>query len=229
MVIIQKQAFSQDNIVDNHLWLLNIILGETLEEIAIYLHNRGIKFGHLPDFLVDPQMYPGNKITGLKQISEKFLQDIVSNHYFQIQSEGLPVKFVYRTLIRALFQKGMDFTPTSQITMAIGGSKSPSPLLERNRRVSPRLLIKENKDQNIKSRSKSKSKSKSKNKITPIINVNKGRKGFCAYCGAKAKFRTTGNTTHINISQTPSHHYFCSKECKNSWIFALNEEISREG
>ena len=226
MVIIQKQAFSQDNIVDNHLWLLNIILGETLEEIAIYLHNRGIKFGHLPDFLVDPQMYPGNKIVGLKQISEKFLQDIVSNHYFQIQSEGLPVKFVFNYTIKTLFQKGMEFTPTSQITVAIRGGDDARKAVSTSRiDEPPRLSIIKN--NGYKDKSKSKRKKKLKDKITPIKMSKTGKRGSCAYCSARIRCRANRNTTHINTTQTPSHHYFCSKKCKLEWIFALNKIIKQ--
>lgn len=105
MATIQKQAFNRDNIVDNHLWLINDVKGETLKKIAIYLNNRGIPFGYLPDFLNSPDLYPGNKITGLKEIVERFLDLSISKYYFKIQAEGLPVKFVFQTIMKILFQE----------------------------------------------------------------------------------------------------------------------------
>lgn len=221
----QKQAFSQENIVDDHLWLLNTVLGETLTEIALYLKNRHIQFGDLLEFLRNPQSYPGNKITGLQQISEKFLQDIVSKYYFEIQANKLPVKFVYNKIIKALFQKGTTFPATSHITMTIrGGDDTRKAVCTSRIDELPRLSKRKNNGY----KKKLKSKSKSKNKIIPVKISKTGIRGSCAYCSARAKFRPNGNTTHINISQTPSHHYFCSKECKNAWIFVLNEEISQE-
>lgn len=105
MATIQKQTRDQENIVDNHLWLINDVKGETLKEVAIYLRNRGIPFGYLPDFLKNPGTYPGNKITGLKQITERFLNIIISKYYKKIQAEGLPVKFVYNLIMKILFQE----------------------------------------------------------------------------------------------------------------------------
>jgi len=206
--------------------LFNNLLGETFEEIATYLKNRKIKFDYLPNFLINPMSYPGNKITGLKQISEKFLQDIVSQHYFEIQANGLPVKFVYRTLIRALFQKGMEFTPTSQITMATRGEGDARKAVSTSRiDEPPRLLIKKNKAR--KGRSKSKSKLISKKEIISLKLSKTGKRGSCAYCSARIRCRANRNTTHINITQTPTHHYFCSKKCKIEWIFALNKIIKQ--
>ena len=105
MATIQEKDF-QHNIVDNHLWLINDIKGETLKEIAIYLKNRSIPFGYLPDFLKSPNLYPGNKITGLKDIVERFLNLTISKYYFKIQAERLPVKFVYNLIMKILFQEG---------------------------------------------------------------------------------------------------------------------------
>ena len=227
MVIVQKPAVMQENIVDNHLWLLNTILGETLQEIAKFLKNRDIEFGYLRDFLINPQAYPGNKITGLRLISEKFLQDIVSKHYFEIQSEGLPVKFVYHSLIKALFQKGMEFNKTSHITMATRGGDDARKAVSTSRiDEPPRLLALKKMDHKVRAKTKSKTKSnlitkKIKKRIDPS---KKGKRGFCNYCGARAKPRTTGNKVHINITQNPPRHHFCSKECKIEWIFSLNEK-----
>jgi hypothetical protein len=104
MVTIQKQTSYQENIVDNHLWLINDVKGETLKEVAIYLKNRGIPFGYLPDFLKNPGTYPGNKITGLKQITERFLNITISK-YYKKKAERLPVKFVFQTIMKILFQE----------------------------------------------------------------------------------------------------------------------------
>ena len=46
----------------------------------------------------------------------------------------------------------------------------------------------------------------------------------CELCGKTVK-RYQGNYDRpykfvfINISQNPAKHYFCSKKCKNEWIF----------
>ena len=224
MATIQKPIV--DTIIEPKLELIDKIRGETLDEIAIYLENRDIEFGYLPDFLVDPQAYPGNKITGLKQITERFLDLTISKYYKQIQAEGLTVKFVINTVRKNLVQGGWDVKRHSNITMALGESKSPSPLLEFNRRVSPRLLIVKNKDRKV----RSKPKSISKKKTIKIKTSKTGRKGFCDYCGARAKNRASGNMVHINITQNPSHHRFCSRDCKTEWIHTLlNNKRSQEG
>jgi len=102
----QKQRFNRDNIVDNHLWLINDVKGETLKRIAIYLKNLRVPFGYLPNFINNPDLYPGNKITGLKDIVERFLDLSISKYYFEIQAERLPVKFVYDTIMKLIFQEG---------------------------------------------------------------------------------------------------------------------------
>ena len=227
MVIVQKISAGPENIIENHPDLFNTILEQTLKEIASFLKNRDIEFGHLPDFLINPMRYPGNKITGLRQISEKFLQDIISKDYFKIQAQGLPVKFVYHSLIKALFQKGMEFNKTSQITMATKGEDDARKAVSTSRiNEPPRLLIVKNKAPKV--RVKSKSNKISKKKKKQVRTYGKSKRGLCEYCGANAKPRPTRSTTHINITQNPTHHYFCSNECKIAWIFGLNEIISQE-
>lgn len=49
-------------------------------------------------------------------------------------------------------------------------------------------------------------------------------KKICELCGKRLK-QYQGNYDHpykfvfINISQNPAKHFFCSKKCKNDWIF----------
>lgn len=228
MVIVQKISAGPENTSENHPDLFNTILEQTLKKIENFLKNRDIEFGYLPDFIINPQRYPGNKSTGLRQISEKFLQDIISKYYFKIQTEGLFVNFVYNSLIKTLFQKGIEFNKTSQITVATRGGDDARKAVSTSRiDEPPRLLIVKKKAPKV--RVKSNSNIISKKKIKQVTTSKMGRKGLCEYCGARTKPRPTRNTTHINISQNPTHHRFCSKECKIAWIFGLNEINSQEG
>ena len=227
MAIVQKISAGPENTAENHPDLFNTILEQTLKEIASFLKNRDIEFGHLPDFLINPHAYPGNKITGLKLISEKFLQDIISKYYFKIQAQGLPVKFVYHTIRENLFQGGWDVNRIFNITMATKGEDDARKAVSTSRiNEPPRLLIVKNKAPKV--RVKSKSNKISKKKKKQVRTYGKSKRGLCEYCGANAKPRPTRSTTHINITQNPTHHRFCSKECKIAWIFGLNETISQE-
>ena len=47
---------------------------------------------------------------------------------------------------------------------------------------------------------------------------------LCEFCGKPLKlYQRNYDRPHkfvfINIAQKPSNHYFCSKKCKNDWIF----------
>ena len=49
-------------------------------------------------------------------------------------------------------------------------------------------------------------------------------KKLCEFCGKPLKmYQRNNDRSHkfvfINIAQDPSNHYFCSKKCKNDWIF----------
>lgn len=218
MTIVQKISTGPENTGENHLDLFNTILEQTLKEIASFLNNRDIEFGFLPEFLINPHAYPGKKITGLRQISEKFLQDIISKYYFIIQAQGLPVKFVINLVRENLFQGGWNINTTSHIRMATRGGDDARKAISTSRiDEPPRLIIVKNKAPKVRSKSKSKSKKKKKQ----VRTYGKSKRGLCEYCGANAKPRATRSTTHINISQTPTHHHFCSKECKIAWIFTL--------
>ena len=104
MVLVQP---FKKNIIDEYLWLLNTILGETLEKIARYLIRYDIHYGVITEFLKKPTSYPGNKYFGLQKIIEKCLQDVISNHYFEIQNEKLPVKLVYEIIFNKLCQEDL--------------------------------------------------------------------------------------------------------------------------
>ena len=107
MVLVQHQVNYRKNIIDEYLWLLNTILGETLERIATYLGRYNIHYGVISEFLKSPTSYPGNKYFGLQKIIEKCLQDVISNHYFEIQNEKLPVKLVYEIIFNKLCQEDL--------------------------------------------------------------------------------------------------------------------------
>ncbi len=102
MVLVQKQTNFRKNIIDDYLWLLNTIQGETLEKIAKYLRRYDIHYGVITEFLKKPTSYPGNKYFGLQKIIEKTLQEVISDHYFEIQKEKLPVKLVYEIIFNKL-------------------------------------------------------------------------------------------------------------------------------
>ena len=53
---------------------------------------------------------------------------------------------------------------------------------------------------------------------------------YCEVCGNKRRIRKgkiNNNFMHINIGQNPSHHYFCSKECKLKWIYAIQRKAKK--
>jgi hypothetical protein len=108
MVLTQKQIKFKKNIIDEYLWLLNSILGETLEKIATYLRRFGIHYGVISEYLKSPEKLPGSKYRGLKQIIEKSLRDVISDHYFEIQGENLPVKLVYEIIFKKLCPEDLN-------------------------------------------------------------------------------------------------------------------------
>lgn len=228
MATIQKQTFNRDNIVDNHLWLIDQIREETLQKIEKFLGNRNVKFEQLIEFLKKPIIYPG-KIVGLKQIIERFLNLTISNYYKKIQAEGLSIKFVINTVRENLFQDGLDIKRDLNITMAIRGGDDARKTVSASRiDEPPRLLLVKNKA--------FKTKSNPKKRGPKVISFKFPKedaelRGSCDYCKAYIKLRYTSNFTHINMCQNPTHRHFCSKECKISWIFSLNEineKISQE-
>ena len=218
MATIQKQSFNRDNIIDIHHWLIDQIREETLDAIANYLKNMNIPFGFLPDFLKNPDLYPGNKITGLKDIIERFLNLSISKHYFKIQAEGLPIKFVINTIRENLFQGGWDINRDLNITMAIREGDAVRKDVSASRTDEPPRLL------SFKKKVR-KAKLKPKKRGPKVISFKfpkEGAKlrGSCDYCKAYIKIRYTSNFIHVNICQNPKNHYFCSKECKTNWIFA---------
>jgi len=54
----------------------------------------------------------------------------------------------------------------------------------------------------------------------------------CEYCGTHLKYRNQQKncrTTHTNIQQDPSHHFFCSKRCKANWCISVSQEGNKNG
>ena len=228
MATIQKQTFNQNNIVDDHLWLIDQIREETLQKIGGFFDSINIEFGDLLKFLKNPVIYPGKTI-GLEQIIERFLNVTISNYYKKIQTEGLPIKFLINTVRENLFQGSWNVKRDLNITMATRGGNDARKALSTSRiDEPPRLISIKNKTYKAKSKQKPKKRSKRSVKIkVPMKDKRRDISNQCDYCGAYVKTRKT----HINICQNPPHHHFCSKECKISWIFGLNEineKISQE-
>ena len=203
--------------------LIDQIRNETLDEIDSFLKKIQIPFNYLPDFLKNPNWYPGNKITGLKNIIERFLEKTISKYYFKIQQENLSVKFVINTVRANLFQGDRYVKRFKNITMATRGGDDARKVINPSRiDEPPRLTLLKNKVHKAKSKPKPKKRAP-KIKTFKVYREDVELRGSCAYCGAYIKIRHTSNFIHINICQNPARHHFCSRECKINWIFGLNE------
>ncbi len=207
--------------------LIDQIRDETLAEIDNFLKYMNIPFDYLPDFLLNPAIYPG-KIIGLKQIIERFLNVTISKYYFKIQQEKLSVKFVINTVRANLFQGDRYVKRFKNITVATRGGDDARKAIGPSRIDEPlRSLPIKNKAHRAKSKPKPKKRAP-KIKTFKVYREDAKLRGSCAYCGAYIKIRHTSNFIHVNICQNPTHHHFCSKECKINWIFGLNEKTSQE-
>ena len=227
MATTQKQDVI-DPIVEPKPGLIEQIRDETLDEIDSFLKNMNIPFNYLPDFLKNPNWYPGNKITGLKNIIERFLEKTISKYYFKIQQENLPVKFVIDTVRANLFQGGWTVNRDLNITMATRGGDDARKAISPSRIDEPlRSLPIKNKAHRAKSKPKPKKRGP-KIKAFKVYREDIELRGLCKHCGTNIKRRYTSNFIHVNICQNPARHYFCSKECKINWIFGLNEKTSQE-
>ena len=49
----------------------------------------------------------------------------------------------------------------------------------------------------------------------------------CDNCG-RGLNKHTKTRVHINRAQDPSHHFFCSDECKNNWCYAIAKQGGRK-
>ena len=128
-----------------------------------------------------------------------------------------------------LSQGGRDIKTYTNIIMASGGVNNTQKV-EGTSRIDklPRLLVVKNNSHKVTPKSKSKSKIPSKKKRKEVKTYRKGRIALCAHCHANVKLRAVKNFTHINISQKLARHYFCSKECKTAWIYALSNKKSKQ-
>ena len=222
MTLIQKSVVN--NLVEPKIDLIDQIRDETLDEIGNFLKKIQIPFNYLPDFLKNPNWYPGNKITGLKNIIERFLEKTISKYYFKIQQEKLSVKFVINTVRTNLFQGDRYVKRFKNITMATRGGDDARKAISPSRiDEPPRLSPIKNKAHRAKSKPKPKKRGP-KIKAFKVYREDAKLRGSCAYCGAYIKIRHTSNFIHVNICQNPRKHYFCSKECKINWIFAPLEK-----
>jgi len=207
------------NSVEPKLELIDLVREATLKNIDDYFKNRGILIDNLLDYLKKPTIYHGTSI-GLKQIIEWFIDKSVSKYYKKIQTKGLSIKYVINTIRENLFQGGWEVKRRSNIIITsreINNSQEVINTVKIN--DTPRLLITQNKDHKVRPRPKPKSKIPSKGKIKEVKN-ERGRKRLCEYCGSNIRRRVANEILHINIGQNPTHHYFCSKECKTEWIYA---------
>lgn len=206
------------NCVEPKLELIDLVREATLKKIGDYFKNIGILIDDLPNYLRKPTIYHG-KTTGLNQIIEWFVDLTVSKYIEEIKTVGLSIKYVINTVKENLFQSGWNIKRHSNIIVATGGVNNTKKVVSTNEvDKTPRLSIVKNNGHKVRSKSKSKIPSKKKGK--EVKAYRKGRKALCAHCGANVKRRVKG-TTHINISQNPTHHRFCSKECKTAWIYDL--------
>ena len=208
------------NCVEPKLELIDLVREATLKKIGDYFKNRGILIDDLSNYLRKPTIYHG-KSTGLNQIIEWFVDLAVSEYIEEIKTVGLSIKYVINTVKENLFQGGWNVKRRSNIIMAIGGVYNTKKVVSTSEvDETSRLLIVKNNGHKVRLKSKSKSKSKIPSK-KKRKEVKSGRKHLCKQCGVNIKCRAVKGTTHINISQNPTHHRFCSKECKTAWIYDL--------
>lgn len=100
----KKNLFVQpESILESKLDIINKVKGETLLSVASYLRRCDIQFTYLITFLNNPYNYPGSS-NGIKLIVEKFLGDVISQYYFQIQQENMQIKFVYDEIMKYIFR-----------------------------------------------------------------------------------------------------------------------------
>ena len=205
--------------IEPKLELIDRIREETLDVISNYLKKMGASFDYLPDYLRKPAIYHGTSI-GLKQIIEWFIDLTISKYYKKIQKKKMTIKYVINTVRENLFQGGWEPKKYSNIireSKVVNNAQKVVSKIEID--DAPRLLIVKNNGHKIRTKSNSNIIAKKEKKQVKIH--KKGKKGSCEYCSGKVKFRANKNTIHINTSQNPTHHYFCSKECKTMWISDL--------
>ena len=217
--------------IEPKLELIDRIREETLDVISNYLKKMGAPFDDLPAYLRKPAIYHGTSI-GLKQITEWFIDLTISKYYKKIQKKKLTIKYVINAVRENILQGGWDPKRHSNIILATRGVNKPQKVVNTNEKdEAPRSLIVKNNGHKIESKSNSNIIAKKKKK--PIVRKKAAekkepttekkpiKKGSCEYCSGKVKFRANRNNIHINISQNPAHHRFCSKECKTMWIYDL--------
>lgn len=94
----------QELLLEQKLYLIDQVRGETLQGVAIFFRKCDIKVNpDLITFLNNPVGYPGI-LCNLPLIITKFLKDAISHHYFKIQRVDLQIKFVYDTILKQIFR-----------------------------------------------------------------------------------------------------------------------------
>ena len=93
-------------ILKGKLDLIDQIRGEVLYRTSLYFINRRISFEkNILEFIRRPKNYP-SQIQHMPGIIQKFLNDVISEHYKEIQTHDLPIKFVSKTIMNQLYKRG---------------------------------------------------------------------------------------------------------------------------
>jgi len=93
------------DILEKKLSLIDLIYSETLESIAVYLQNREIIYGNnLIEYLRNPEPYPGDPSL-IKTIVIHNINLIISDHYHDLQREGLFVNSTFKQILFKIYPK----------------------------------------------------------------------------------------------------------------------------
>lgn len=84
--------------------IINKVREKCLEDISSYLRSLGIRFGNIINFINNPIIYPGSS-NGIVKIVTRCLYKAISQHYFELQQEKLPIKIVFKIIFDQLFRK----------------------------------------------------------------------------------------------------------------------------
>lgn len=101
----KNKLINSSEILENKVDLIDYIRSEVLYRSALFFINRRITFhNNILEFIRNPLQYPGQK-KNIKLIVKKFLEDIISECYKEIQEEELQIKFVFQSIMNNLFNK----------------------------------------------------------------------------------------------------------------------------
>lgn len=102
----KSRFINTSQILEGKLDLIDKIRGDVLYRTSIYLINLKIPFENtILHFIRNPKHYPG-QIHNIFLIIQKFLDDVISENYTEIQAHDLTIKFVSKIIMRQLFKRG---------------------------------------------------------------------------------------------------------------------------